>query len=63
MRESVRVRACSNLPGADITSLIHGHADGDKVSVETPNLFRWLFDDVFQGVNVGVKVFWDCGLR
>ena len=31
--------------------------------VETPNLFRWLFDDVFEGVNLGVEVFWVCGLR
>ena len=63
MRESVRVRACSNLPGADITSLIPVSRGWGQGAVETPNLFRWLFDDVFEGVIIGVEVIWVCGLR
>ena len=63
MREGVRVRACANLSGANSTSLIPVSRGRGQGEVETPNLFRWLFDDVFQGVNQGVKVFWVCGLR
>ena len=63
MREGVRVRACANLPGAGSTSLIPVSRGWGQGEVETPNLLRWLFDDVFEGVNLGVEVFWVCGLR
>ena len=63
MREGVRVRACANLPGAGSTSLVLVSRGWGQGEVETPNLFRWLFDDVFEGVNLGVEVFWVCGLR
>ena len=63
MREGVRVRACANLPGAGSTSLIPVSRGWGQGEVETPNLFRWLFDDVFEGVNLGVEVFWVCGIR
>ena len=63
MREGVRVRACANFPGAGSTSLILVSRGWGQGAVETPKLFRWLFVDVFEGLNLGVEVFWVCGIR
>ena len=50
MREGVRVRACAILPGAGSTSLIPVSRGWGQGEVESPKLFRLLFDDIFEGL-------------
>ena len=50
MRAGVRVRARANLPGAGTTSVIPVSRGWGQGRVETPQLFRWLSEDMFESL-------------